>query len=272
MLGHIAGKVAVVTGGASGVGRGIAEALLEEGARVVLADIEAEPLENTARELGVAGVVADVADRASMHALATLVGERFGTANILVSNAGVGQAGPIDGLTEEDWSWMLGVNLLGVVNGLAAFLPMMARDPLGGHVVNTASMSGVAPLEMLGAYAAAKSGVVALTEALAMEQCRCGNRVGASVLLLGPTRSHIASSARNRPPSTEPTGFGEYHPVQDPDHPIIMRTPDEIGRLTVRAIRDGELYVFTHPEQFYRVERRFEAMRAAAGRASAPGG
>jgi len=261
-------KVAVVTGGASGVGRGIAEALLEEGAQVVIADVEKVRLERTARELSIDHRLVDVADPASVEALADYVRSRFGTAHIMVNNAGVGAGGPMSQLTLDDWRWMIDVNLWGVIHGVNAFLPMFAGNPDGGHFVNTASMSGLAPLPLLGPYAVAKSGVIALSEALAAEQAELATSIGCTVLCLGPTRSDIADSQRNRPQTDTTTGFVEYK--QRPDATIMWREPREIGRLAVEAIYRNELFVLSHPEQFDRVERRHDLLRRAAGLAPHP--
>src|SRR3712207_1554825 len=153
------GKVAVVTGGASGIGLGIARRLAAAGARIVIADVEAAALDAAAQELGAVGVQTDVRHRASVQALADTAVERFGTVNVVVNNAGVGPFGRIADLTEADWRWIVDVNLWGVIHGVSVFLPILQTAPGGGHIVNTASMAGLRPGPNLGAYTVTKYGV-----------------------------------------------------------------------------------------------------------------
>ena len=177
-LPDLAGKVAVVTGGASGIGKGIAARLAAEGARVIIADIQRDALEATAAELGVDGIPADVSDSDSVESLARTAVEKYGTVHVVCNNAGIGPLAPVKDLTLDDWRWMLGVNLWGVIHGVHTFLPILSGNPDGGHIVNTASMAGLVAHARLGAYSTAKFGVVALTEALAEELAADGSRVG----------------------------------------------------------------------------------------------
>ena len=139
----VEGKVAVVTGGASGIGKAMAQRFQAAGMHVVIADVEQGALDATAAELGVVGVQTDVSDADSVAALAAAVVDRFGTAHVICNNAGVGGGGVIAGQTLKDWKWIIDVNLWGVVHGLHSFLPLLLANPDGGHVVNTASMAGL---------------------------------------------------------------------------------------------------------------------------------
>ena len=193
------GKVAVVTGGASGIGLGIARRLAAAGAQLVIGDVEVAALHRAADDLGALAVQTDVRDRSSVQALADAAVQRFGTVNVVVNNAGVGPFGRIADLTEADWRWIIDVNLWGVVHGTGVFLPILQDAPGGGHFVNTASMAGLRPGPNLGAYTVTKYGVVALTETLAIELAEDESQVGVTVLLPGPVHTNIGTSTRNRP-------------------------------------------------------------------------
>jgi NAD(P)-dependent dehydrogenase (short-subunit alcohol dehydrogenase family) len=261
---EIAGAVAVVTGGAAGIGRGIAEQLLAEGATVVIADIERQALEATAAAIGATPVAVDVSDPSSVRALAEAVTGRFGRVDIVVNNAGVGPQGRISDLTLSDWRWLLGVNLGGVINGIDAFLPHLRANPRGGHIVNTASMSAFSSLPGLGAYAASKAAVCALSEALAAELAQDGLAIGVTILAPGSVRTNIARSLRNRPPELA-GGLTDVDFQADPGPTsgAVWLSPTEVGRITTRAIRGNDLYAITHPGLWGRVEARHQVLRAA---------
>jgi NAD(P)-dependent dehydrogenase (short-subunit alcohol dehydrogenase family) len=261
---EIAGAVAVVTGGAAGIGRGIAEQLLEEGATVVLADIEQRVLDATTAEIGAIGIGVDVSDSGSVRALAEAVTGRFGRVDIVVNNAGVGPQGRIADLTLNDWRWLLGVNLSGVVNGIDAFLPHLRANPRGGHIVNTASMSAFSPLPGLGAYAASKSAVCALSEVLAAELAEDGLDIQVTILAPGSVRTEIARSLRSRPADLA-GGLTDVDLAADPvrSKGAVWLEPRDVGRVTTRAIRNNDLYAITHPGLWGRVEARYQALRAA---------
>ncbi|MGH7058491.1 MAG: SDR family NAD(P)-dependent oxidoreductase, partial [Acetobacteraceae bacterium] len=191
------GKAAVVTGGASGLGKGIAQCLIEEGMRVFIADVEEPALSRTAAEIGATGIRTDVSDWTSVQSLARTVRERAGAVHVVCNNAGVGSMGRIADLSIDDWRWMLGVNLWGVIHGVQAFLPLLRANPDGGHIVNTASIGGLTTMPGLGAYAVSKYGVVALSETLAQELAEDRSAVGVTVLCPGPTRTNIKRSSRN---------------------------------------------------------------------------
>ncbi len=260
------GKVAVVTGAASGIGRGIAEALADEGVNVIVADIEENPAETAADELRAKGVRslavwADVADPASLRRLADRSYEEFGTVHILCNNAGVYVGGPVVETDPGDWAWMLAVNLMGVVEGVKVFLPRMRAQGGDAHVVNTGSISGLYPTPNQGAYATSKYGVVAFSERLRVELEPEG--IGVSVLCPSGVRTRIGESRRNR---HERFGGPDFTPPPPRPDPPPANTnvlePIEVGRLVVAGIRDNRLYIHTHSEMRERYEERFRTILA----------
>ena len=263
------GKVAVVTGGASGIGKGIAEALKNEGVELVIADIEDGALQRTAKELGATGIQTDVSSAESVGALATEVVERFATAHVLVNNAGIGPMGRIADLTLDDWKWMVGVNLWGVIHGIHAFLPILKGNEEGGHIVNTSSMAGLVGMPGLGSYTLTKYGVLGLTEVLAKELEEDGSKVGATVLCPGTIHTNIGTSSRNRPDDNA----GGLHDVDISQEGsevdmsgVRWMIPIEVGTIVVDCIRSGELYALTHPDWWDMVEPRFVAIASAFGK------
>lgn len=265
---EVTGRTAVITGGASGIGYGIAEALLEAGARVMIADVEREALGRASAALRVPATTVDVRDSGSVAALVEAACAELGHIDIVCNNAGIGPAGRLENLTTDDWRWMLDVNLWGVINGINAFLPILKRRPGTAHIVNTASMSGLAPAGGLGAYSVSKFGVVALTEALAVEE----PAIGTTVLCPGPVRSRIGDSTRNRPSSATAAGLTDL----DLDASGIFGTagppwiePIEAGRVVVDAIRYRRLYAITHPQLVSRVRARHAAIERAFEEAEA---
>jgi NAD(P)-dependent dehydrogenase (short-subunit alcohol dehydrogenase family) len=267
-LSELRGKVAVVTGGASGIGKGIATQLIAEGMQVVIADIERDALQRTAGELGAAAVTVDVSDAASVQALADAALAEFGAVHVVCNNAGVGPMAPVADLTMADWDWIIGVNLYGVIHGVQTFLPILRGNPDGGHIVNTASMAGLVAPPRMAAYCVTKFGVVALTEVLAAELADAGSLVGASVLCPGTVRTNIGTSSRNRPRHLGSGGLSDVD-VSTDDNPFFRWiSPEDAGAVVVRAIKRGDLYALTHPEWYAMVEPRHQAI-AAAFRAAA---
>jgi NAD(P)-dependent dehydrogenase (short-subunit alcohol dehydrogenase family) len=274
------GKAAFVTGGASGIGLALGRAFAEAGCKVMLADIEKNALDaalasfsGSGREIR--GIVCDVADPASVDAAAEATFSAFGKVHILCNNAGVGALGGIDHIALDNWRWVLDVNLIGVVNGVRAFLPHMREHGEGGHIVNTASIAGMfnsrrAVGQGFAPYPATKYAVVGMSEGLAMEVKPLG--IGVSILCPGVVHTNILESARNRPQR-----YGPATPV-DTTNPRYSRVaelvragmdPEEVARRVLAAVRDEELYIFTHPETREVVEERFRAIFAAFDRAAA---
>jgi NAD(P)-dependent dehydrogenase (short-subunit alcohol dehydrogenase family) len=266
----VRGKVAVVTGGASGIGKAMATRLAAEGMHVVIADIEAPVLEATADELGVVGVRTDVADADSVLALRDTVLDRFGAVHVVCNNAGVGGGGQIKDLTLKDWKWVIDVSLWGVIHGIHAFLPQLLANEDGGHIVNTASVAGLVSSPGLGPYNAAKYGVVAISETLALELAAEGSKVGVSVLCPGLVRTNIFTSQRNRPQDlrNETKKTSARSANQDIADALLARgiDPSVAADRVFDAIRSGRLYVLTHPEYVAQIGERFARIDADAGK------
>ena len=256
------GRVAVVTGGASGIGRGIAEAFLARGATVVIADVDQSALEATAAEIGATGIRTDVTDAASVRALAESVIERFGTVDIVVNNAGVGPKADIASLTLADWKWILDVNLWGVIHGVDAFLPLLKANARGGWIVNTASMSTFFFPPAYAPYVASKAAVDGLSRVLRAELAAEGANVGVTVLHPGAVRTNIAASLRTRPERLAgDSGLFDFDIAQKLPEDARWSTPDEVGAIVVRAVENGDAFAFTHPEMVEDVERSFASVR-----------
>ncbi|MFJ4159745.1 SDR family NAD(P)-dependent oxidoreductase [Microbacterium testaceum] len=253
-------RVSVVTGAASGIGSALAAALSDRGHRVVVSDIDEQAASATAQRIGGVSFPCDVADAAQVDSLARFVLNEFGGVDDLFNNAGVGSHGRIDTMTRDDWAWMLGVNLNGVINGITSFLPALRRSEAGGRLVNTCSMSAVAPLARLGAYATAKAAVLALSEVLAAEMAEEPDGVTVSAVLAGPVRTRISTSARHRDAS------GTYA-LTDAEltGPIVehMIEPDDAAARILRGVDAGELYIVTHPALGFRAQARSEAIAEA---------
>jgi len=259
------GRVAVVTGAGSGIGRGMALAFAEAGMHIALADIEPDAARSTAAEVEALGSRAswhgiDVTDRNSMRHLADTVVDTYGEVHLLCNNAGVTTFGMMtDDMADSDWDWVLSVNLHGVVNGLQAFLPRMLAQPGEKHVVNTASIAGIVPTPLVGPYVASKYAVVGLTETLRLEGAGAG--LGCTVVCPGNVRTRLAECDRNRPEGPA----GERTPATDYLAAAIEAGADpiEVGRAVRRAVLDNDLYVFTHPEHRKLLQMRFESILQA---------
>lgn len=249
------GKVAVVTGAASGIGEAMARRFAAEGMSLVLADIEAEPLDRLVAELTAAsadvlGMITDVSDAASMDALAAGAFDRYERVNVVCNNAGVtGSSAPVAELSAADWQWVIGVNLMGVVHGHRVFQRHL-MDHGDGHIVNTASVAGLTSFAGLAPYHATKHAVLALSEVAHSELAAAGSTVGVSVLCPGFVNTRIAESDRNRPRDNSESftaGALDSAEVQAllRDFFASHQSPDEVADLVVEAICNRTFYVFT---------------------------
>lgn len=269
------GKTAVVTGGASGIGRAMATRFRDEGMHVVIADIEEGPLLDTAAELDVVGVRTDVADAASVAALADAALDRFGAVHVVCNNAGVGGGGLIKDLTLNDWRWVIDVNLWGVIHGVHTFLPHLLANDDGGHIVNTASIAGLVAGAGIGPYNAAKYGVVAISETLAAELDAEGSYVGVSVLCPGFVRTNIFTSQRNRPAalSNETKKVGARAANADIISAVQAQgiEPSAVAEQVLDAIRTDRFWVVTHPEYVAAIRERTDRLEAEVAPDAASG-
>jgi NAD(P)-dependent dehydrogenase (short-subunit alcohol dehydrogenase family) len=254
-------RVAVVTGGGSGIGRALVLALARQGARVVLADVDDAAMNGVAREVRDLGVEAltvrtDVSDLGSVQALADRAWQTFGGVHILCNNAGVALWGGLERATHPDWQWAIGVNLWGVIHGVEAFVPRMIAAGQPGHIVNTASMAGLIASQGLGVYNTTKYAVVGLSETLAKDLKPY--RIGVSVLCPMGVQTRIRESERNRP-----AGLRNADGPAGGEVELIGRylAPETVADMVLDAIRRNELYVITHDEGLEPLRRRFERMQ-----------
>ena len=255
------GKVAVVTGGASGIGWGIAERCAAEGMKVVIADIEGPALERAEKTLkdGGAEVLAvrtDVSKIAEVEALAQKTVDTFGGVHLLFNNAGVNTdislRKPVWENTIADWEWMLGVNLWGVIHGVKVFLPVMTRQNTECHIVNTASMAGLIAEPQLVIYAVTKQGIIALSEGLYIQLKERNSPIGVSVLCPAFVSSRLFEAERNRPvglknPAEPPKPRQPAQLVSQFNKVSPTLTPEQSADIVFKAIREGTFYIFTDP-------------------------
>jgi NAD(P)-dependent dehydrogenase (short-subunit alcohol dehydrogenase family) len=268
----LSGKVAFITGGASGIGLSMAQAFGAEGMSVILADIEPEALERAVaglreRQIRAEGVVADVASRASIQAAAEATLAAFGKVHVVCNNAGVGAGGMMDAVTPSDWDWVIDVNLKGVVYGVETFAPLIAAHGEGGHFVNTASLAGMVSPPGMEPYCATKFAVVAMSEG--WREQLAPKWIGVSVLCPGFVKTRINESRRNRQASYGPDERAPP-PADAPPSRVLSGIPVEpVGRRVVEAVKANELYVFTHPGSKAAVAARFARILAAFDTAEA---
>jgi len=263
---ELKGKVAFVTGGASGIGLGMAEAFGHEGAAVMLADIEKGALEFAvetlrAKQIRAEGVLCDVASRDAVRHAALETIAKFGKVHVVCNNAGIGAGGLLGTTPEGDWDWVTDVNLKGVVYGMEVFAPLIESHGEGGWFVNTASMAGMVSPPGMEAYSATKFAVVAMSEGWALQLAP--KNIGVSILCPGFVKTNIINSRRHRA-----AAYGaDNRPPPGPDAPVsgVLTgiPPQAVGLRVVEAIKDGDLYVFTHPEFKAATQARFDRILAA---------
>ncbi len=265
---ELKGKTAFITGSASGVGFGMAQAYLSEGMNVVIADIRADGLETAKAALrqtssNVHGIRVDITDRDAMAAAAEEAEQRFGKVHMLCNNAGINVFGPIEQANYDDWDWIMDVNLNAVFTGIKCFLPKIQAHGEGGHIVNTASMASFVSGPGAGIYTAAKCAVRGLTECLWYSLRPQG--IGVSLVCPGLVNSNINMSEEIRPGTRADTG---YTPDQEWTERLAVvqkmgMEPAEIGQKILRGVLQDDLYIFTHPDHRQEVERDFAEILAA---------
>lgn len=263
----VSGKTAFITGGACGIGLGIARALIGAGCRVVLADIRESALADARAALAaddqVETIALDVTDREAFARAADQAEGRFGNVHILVGNAGIGIGGPVADATYDDWDWGMGVNLGGVINGLVTFLPRIKAHGEGGQIVSTASKAALLPIPNASLYIAAKAAILGLMESIRGELVDAN--IGVSAFCPGPVQTNISASGELRPDQFKAnSGYAEFESnlAKRPNSPLWM-TPEEVGERVLAGIRRNDLYILTHREFKEGVSTRFEAILAS---------
>jgi NAD(P)-dependent dehydrogenase (short-subunit alcohol dehydrogenase family) len=264
---ELVGRTAVITGAASGIGLEMARRFAAAGMQLMLADIEAEPLEAARSELAnggasVASFELDVREYTQIEALEAAARDRFGNVHVLCNNAGVGAGGPVVGTDDLDvWRWAIDINLWGVIYGCKVFIPAMAAHGEPCHVVNTASMAGLAPSPFMGPYTIAKYGVVALSETLSLEMQMAKNNVGVSVLCPAFVRTAIADSKRNLPPELA-EAHGAPQEMESIMHALVDGgiDPTLVAEAVHQAILDDSFWILTHDESKPAIVARAESI------------
>ncbi|PIX64613.1 MAG: short-chain dehydrogenase [Sphingomonadales bacterium CG_4_10_14_3_um_filter_58_15] len=264
---NLRGKTAFVTGGASGIGLGIAKALLGTGMNVVVADIRDDHLAEAKEELGspdkILAIKLDVTDREDFAKAADTAEERFGKIHILCNNAGVAVVGPTELATFADWDWVMNVNVGGAINGVTTMLPRILSHGEGGHIINTCSMSGIVPVGGTTIYSTGKAALVTMMECMRPELESRG--VICSAFCPGAVQSNIAEAGKTRPDELSETGYAEADKRRQDGGNLLhlFQTKEEVGERVLRGILDDELYILTHSEFLGGVTDRANAMIAS---------
>lgn len=264
---NLAGKTAFITGGASGIGLGIAKAALGHGMNVVIADIRDDHLAEGEAELGagdkVLALKLDVTDRAAYAKAADAAEAKFGKIHLLVNNAGVAVVGPTELATFDDWDWVMGVNLGGVINGIVTMLPRILSHGEGGHIVNTSSMSGLVPVGGTTIYSSGKAAVLSMMECMRPELESRG--VICSAFCPGAVQSNIADAGATRPDDLADSGYAEADKRRQDGGSLfhLYQTKEEVGERVLQGVLDDELYILTHAEFLDGVRERGDATTLA---------
>jgi NAD(P)-dependent dehydrogenase (short-subunit alcohol dehydrogenase family) len=266
---NLKGKVAVITGGASGLGRTIADVCAHEGMKIVIADIEDRVLQQATSEIQamgaeVIGVKCDVSKSAEVERLAEKTYETFGATHLLFNNAGVAGGKRAWETTEADWQWEMGVNLWGVIHGIRIFVPWMLASGEEGYVINTASVAGLLAPTMSASYNVTKHGVVALTETLYHDLNEVGANIHAAVLCPAYVNTGIGESARNRPEDLQNQNE-TISADQQTRHELLRqalikgkKTAADVANDVFAAIAENKFYILTHPRILPSVQMRFD--------------
>jgi NAD(P)-dependent dehydrogenase (short-subunit alcohol dehydrogenase family) len=253
--------VAVITGAGSGLGRELAKLCAAEDMKLVLADVDERGLEATMALLGDVDVISrrcDVSKRAELDALADATYEAFGQANLLLNNAGVAASGPVWSSTSDEWDWVMGVNLMGVVHGIQAFVPRILEQGSAAHIVNTGSLAGLTSVPGSGVYCVSKHGVVTLSECLHHDLQVAKANIGVSVLCPAFFATGIADSERNRPPelsacNPEGEAYAEFVRAAIAAGRL---SAEDIARFTVDSVKENRFYILPHKGARVSVETR----------------
>lgn len=262
-------RVAVVTGGASGLGRAMALRFAREGMKIVLADVEQGALSRTENEFKAAGypvlaVRTDVSKGRDVDALADAAFKTFGAVHVLCNNAGVAPGGTVWEQSEKDWEWTLGVNVWGVIHGIRAFVPRMLRQNSEGHIVNTASVAGLLSLPGMAMYCVSKHSVVTLTECLHHDLIEAGANLRASVLCPAFVPTGISDSERNRPAALrdESTAKSSADLMREEQLRHAVKSgrvsAEQVADLVFQAISTNKFYVLPHQKIKPSVETRMQ--------------
>ena len=262
--------MAFITGGASGIGLGLAKVLVKAGMKVVMADVREDHLAGATeffaqqgRKGDVLALRLDVTDREAFAQAAQDTLRAFGKVHVLVNNAGMGLLGPVKQARFADWDWGISVMIVGVINGIQTFLPHLLAHGEGGHIVSTSSMAAVVPIPNCSIYIMAKAALIGLSESLRGELAP--DSIGVSAFCPGPVQTNIRESGKTRPEKfRKDSGFAEFEQRlgERPNSPLWM-DPEECGERILRGIRRNDLYIFTHPEFREGAEEHYRAMLAS---------
>ena len=261
-------RVAVITGGASGIGLGIARAFASRGMKLVIADLDSNALADAVKEFEASGVsvvgrICDVSKLEEVEALAETAVEAYGAVHVMCNNAGVGIPTSARKMKLEDWKWIMDVDLWGPIYGVKVFLPII-EEQSEGHICSTSSMAGLISGQMMGAYNVAKHGVVALMTAVERELRAKKSNIPASVLCPGPINTNISRhSVEFRPGKAKPKADGEKAGKLAKNIQASLEQgmdPDEVGELVAQAIAEDKFWILTHPRWAKAVQKQLDAL------------